>query len=174
MPTIDEFIAQLQEHRPPLYPQRVWKPELSRQIEQAPASELTEACRAGLLLWNDDLDNSHHIVQEMDNSTGSFWHAILHRREGDAANSHYWWRRTGNHPAFPMVNARVLEVLKEEEDAEARKFVALLEQAGTWQPMEFVGRCEMARRGHLKGDWLLRVQVAEMEALLHWCRAQSL
>jgi hypothetical protein len=27
-----------------------------------------------------------------------FWHAIMHRREPDAANSKHWWRQVGTLP----------------------------------------------------------------------------
>ena len=58
---------------------------------------------AGLWLYVDDLDRSHVISQGIENSTGSFWHGIMHRREGDFWNSHYWFRRVGNHPAMKLI-----------------------------------------------------------------------
>ena len=61
---------------------------------------IARACLAGLWLWFDFLDESHKISQEIDTPTGSFWHAIMHRREGDFGNSKYWWRRVGKHPAL--------------------------------------------------------------------------
>src|SRR5262245_29639467 len=59
-----------------------------------------DACRAGLWLLHDFLDESHRISQELDTVEGSYWHAILHRREPDAANAAYWFRRVGQHPIF--------------------------------------------------------------------------
>ena len=42
-----------------------------------------------------DWDGAHRIVQEIE-STDSYWiHAYLHRKEGDLANSQYWYRRAG-------------------------------------------------------------------------------
>src|SRR3954447_17397484 len=38
---------------------------------------------AGLLLWHDCLDRSHEISQSISSESGSYWHAIMHRREGD-------------------------------------------------------------------------------------------
>ena len=58
-----------------------------------------DAMLAGLWLWFDRLDPAHAIVQSMDNATGSFWHAILHRREKDFSNSKYWFARCRQHPA---------------------------------------------------------------------------
>jgi hypothetical protein len=55
---------------------------------------------AGLWLYFDDLDRAHRIVQEIDTSGGSFWHAIMHRREGDFGNSKYWYARCREHPAL--------------------------------------------------------------------------
>lgn len=55
---------------------------------------------AGLWLYVDDLDRSHRVSQQLEGPTGSFWHGIMHRREGDFSNSHYWFSRTGHHPAM--------------------------------------------------------------------------
>jgi hypothetical protein len=183
MPLFDVLRMQLESRDPlpPLVPQAVWQPQLSQQITTASTNELiphssahnassmADACRAGLLLWNDDLDASHTIAQGLENPTGSYWHAIMHRREGDYSNSNYWWRRTGTHPAFPAVYAAALATL-ENEKGDAQLFSAELRTAGKWQPEAFVAACETVR-----GDdgWLRRVQVAEMRALLDWCHSQN-
>ncbi len=164
---LNQIISRLHARQPlpPLCPTQIWDAELSRAIQNAP--DLSDNVRAGLLLWNDDLDASHSISQGITTPTGSFWHAIMHRREGDASNSLYWWRRTGAHPAFDEVQAAVLAVLAEENDNEAQKFAATLKRAGTWQPDEFVTLCERADESD---NWLCRVQVAEIETLLRWCQ----
>jgi hypothetical protein len=56
--------------------------------------------RAGLWLYIDELNRSHTLSQGIDDATGSFWHGIMHRREGDFSNSHYWFNRVGKHPAM--------------------------------------------------------------------------
>jgi len=56
---------------------------------------------AGLWLYVDDIERAHTIAQSLDAPTGSWWHAIVHRREGDFWNSKYWYRRVGAHPAMP-------------------------------------------------------------------------
>src|SRR5271154_5224554 len=58
------------------------------------------ALLAGLWLWHDGLEESHRISQSISDSTGSFWHAVMHRREGDFSNSKYWYARTTGHPVF--------------------------------------------------------------------------
>ncbi len=62
--------------------------------------EYAQACWAGLWLLANELDRSHRVSQDLPTQEGSFWHAIMHRREPDAWNSKYWWRRVGNHPVL--------------------------------------------------------------------------
>ncbi len=49
-------------------------------------------------MWWDaqhDWHRSHEIAQDEDSDIGSWVHAYLHRREGDASNARYWYRRAG-------------------------------------------------------------------------------
>jgi hypothetical protein len=62
------------------------------------------ALQSALWLYVDELDRSHTISQGIDDATGSFWHGIMHRREGDFSNSHYWFRKVGEHPAMALVD----------------------------------------------------------------------
>lgn len=55
---------------------------------------------AGLWLLAGELDRSHDISQTLDSPTGSYWHGIMHRREGDFSNAKYWMRRAAGHPVF--------------------------------------------------------------------------
>ncbi len=57
-----------------------------------------EALLAGLWLYVDDLDAAHRICQRHEGEpTFDYWHAMLHRREGDFGNSRYWYRRAAAH-----------------------------------------------------------------------------
>lgn len=78
-------------------------PELRALLENLlrdPAIATNRPLQAGLWLYVDELNLSHEISQELKDSTGSYWHGIMHRREGDFSNSHYWFNRTGIHPAM--------------------------------------------------------------------------
>ena len=49
-----------------------------------------------LALWHDargDWDAAHRVAQDVDDANGAWVHAYLHRKEGDAGNAAYWYRR---------------------------------------------------------------------------------
>ena len=74
------------------------------------ADELSEGqrqlCTSGLWLLAGDLDRSHTISQDLPSQEGSFWHGVMHRREGDFGNAKYWFRRVGDHPVFAVIADR--------------------------------------------------------------------
>ena len=58
-------------------------------------SGLSLALRA---LWLDargDWDGAHEAAQADEGGAGDWVHAYLHRKEGDAGNAAYWYRRAG-------------------------------------------------------------------------------
>lgn len=87
-----------------LSPGQAWNRELDEEIVQygkanPPSTKQEIALMAGLHLRNDSLDRSHSYAQQIeDDSTGSYWHAIMHRMEQDFWNSKYWFRQAGRHP----------------------------------------------------------------------------
>ena len=49
-----------------------------------------------LALWHDargDWETAHATAQDIDDATGAWIHAYLHRKEGDLSNAGYWYRR---------------------------------------------------------------------------------
>ena len=63
--------------------------------EHAPPRDLSPALRA---MWEDAKGNwsaAHTIAQDIEDKTGSWIHAYLHRKEGDLGNAGYWYRRAG-------------------------------------------------------------------------------
>jgi hypothetical protein len=130
-----------------------------------PVSDLrmAQACLAGLWLRHNFLDDSHSLSQEIETPTGSFWHAILHRREGDFGNSRYWFRRMGPHPIFPALN----------ETAAAAGWPA----TPRWNPITLVDRVEHAVRSDMNtpAAHLSRtVQQIEWELLFDYSWKQAL
>lgn len=114
---------------------------------------MVAACRAGLWLAFDYLDESHTISQGLPTAEGSFWHAIMHRREPDAWNSKYWWRRVGSHP--------VLRQLREQTPALGYAYTT---------PDDFVDFCERVRGSGTADETTARqVQRLEWQLLFAWC-----
>ena len=61
----------------------------------APPDGLPLALQA---LWWDgkgDWDRAHALAQADEGGDGDWVHAYLHRKEGDAGNAGYWYRRAG-------------------------------------------------------------------------------
>jgi hypothetical protein len=47
-------------------------------------------------LWRDakgDWTGAHEVAQDVPDPDGAWVHAYLHRKEGDASNAAYWYRR---------------------------------------------------------------------------------
>jgi hypothetical protein len=120
-------------------------------------ADIARACLAGLWLRFDHLDESHRISQALHSPEGSFWHAIMHRRESDFANSKYWWRRVGTHPVFEPLGekARQLGVFR----------------SHTWDPYAFVDRVEAHDGGD--AEVLAELQDREWHLLFDYCRLRA-
>lgn len=128
--------------------------------------------RALVLLWHDHLDAAHTLAQSVETADGSFVHAIMHRREPDAWNSKYWWRRVGAHPAFSDLASLAGPWLEENGQMELR---ASLLPDGRWDAFAFVDACEAARQARAEkrtASALQRLQWLETLALLAWLLRQ--
>lgn len=66
---------------------------------------------AGLWLYVDDLERCHEICQDLPDSLGACWHGIMHRREGDYSNSHYWMNRAERNPLPENLSGKALHDL---------------------------------------------------------------
>lgn len=136
-----------------LVPASMPSDQLTRHVEElcdkAMKTSGTIVCPASLALFRgglfyalDALDAAHAIFQEDSSPEGSYWHGILHRREGDFWNAKYWLQRAGRLP--------VLKALPE------------------FEPVQFVNRCERAslRAGARDPEELLKLQRTEWDYLL--------
>lgn len=131
---------------PSLVPSQVYNAVLTQEIE---ASAAPDMAKIGLHLLNDDLAASHALSQRHEGEAlADYWHAIIHRREGDYGNSRYWFGRVGRIPLLAEVYG---------PDANA--------------PVAFVERCRAAGRGH--DAELEQFQRDEMAHLLAYALGQS-
>ena len=74
--------------------------EFRSTLEQdAAPPDLPPALKA---MWEDAKGNwaaAHEIAQAIEDTTGSWIHAYLHRKEGEPGNAGYWYRRASQPPA---------------------------------------------------------------------------
>ncbi len=131
---------------PPLVPLKVYDPTLTAEIE---ASDAPAVVKAGLHLLNDDLATSHALSQSHEGEPlADYWHAIIHRREGDYGNSRYWFGRVG-------IISILIKIYGSDPNA----------------PAAFVERCRAVGKGQ-NAD-LQQFQRDEMAQLLASVRSQS-
>jgi hypothetical protein len=154
-------------------------PELGAKLEAldperllAPAAvrdaEMAAACLAGLWLLADDLDRSHRISQGLDSREGSYWHAIMHRREGDYGNAKYWFRRVGRHPIHSELARRAHDLARAAGDEK-------LELAPIWDPDAFVDACAAACAGRSEVmERCQRIQQEEWRLLFDHCHRRAI
>lgn len=120
------------------------------------------AIRSAALLWHDHLDESHGISQNLTDSTGSFLHGMMHRREPDYSNAKYWFRRVVQHPAYETIVQRLDKQLN--DASPAQDFRDRLLRQGAWDPFGFVDLCEEnASRSRDDARYQLLQQIQEIE-----------
>jgi hypothetical protein len=153
-------------------------PSLARELLQdvAPGQLLTisppsqaDAMLAGLWLWHDGLEECHGIAQNLHNATGSFWHAIMHRREGDFSNSKYWYARTGNHPSLATLAAQAGPIVA---DMPADRLLLRIVAHG-FDPNALVDLIEEVHdsKDDPRHAVAVRLQQLEWRTLFDYCRA---
>jgi hypothetical protein len=132
-------------------------------------THMAAACRAGLWLWFDFLDEAHTLSQDLHTIEGSYWHALVHRREPDHSNAAYWFRRVGTHPVFGPLREAAARLA-----ASALPKGAFLSKQAAWDPFAFNDLCEAsAEEAAPCHDLCRRVQKAEWELLFDYCHRHA-
>jgi hypothetical protein len=129
-----------------------------------PKANAPREALGALWLYFSCFHECHEIVQDLNSPEASFWHAILHRQEPDAANSGYWFRSVGTHPVFPDLLAVAKQVVGQYPNAG-------FQIAAKWDPFSFVNFCEKARQapGSPSERAALEIQRAEWQLLFDYC-----
>jgi len=99
------------------------------------------ALASGLLQVFDEWNSSHEAAQEADDlgerSYSAYWHAIAHRREPDAGNASYWFRRVGRHPVQGLLARASVPLLERHGDST----VSGKMPKGEWNPFAMIELC---------------------------------
>src|SRR5438045_5903794 len=91
--------------------------EFRTTLKQSSAPALAPALRA---LWHDgrgEWDAAHAVAQDIEDATGAWVHAYLHRKEGDSGNAAYWYHRAEQPVASDSLSAeweRIVAALLQE------------------------------------------------------------
>jgi hypothetical protein len=128
------------------------------------------AMLAALWLWHDGLSECHKIVQQSSadmTSTFAFWHAIMHRREGDFPNSKHWYSRAASHPVLAIQ----VHLTGSNPNPTLADNSILRVIAGGWNPNALVDLVESVHRHPDDPRHILavRLQKLEWQLLFDYC-----
>jgi hypothetical protein len=139
-------------------------------------SAMARCCLAGLWLWHDFLDESHALSQEIETATGSYWHGILHRREPDAENAKYWFRRVGTHEVFSRLSHETARSLLRDDVAglHAPPEARFLVEHSSWDPYRFIDLCQTAQSSPPLSELCRQVARTEWQLLFDFCYRRSI
>ncbi len=123
------------------------------------------ACLSALWLLHGFLDESHSLSQSDPTAESSYWHGIMHRREGDFSNAKYWFRRVGRHAIHPGLAVAARELAS----GTAAGIASSLTLTGTWDPGAFVDLCQRSLGGGPEKRACEEIQKREWALLFAHC-----
>jgi hypothetical protein len=131
------------------------------------AHRLRLALASGLLQVHDFWDASHEAAQRADDlgepAFAAYWHGIAHRREPDAGNAAYWFRRVPEHAVYKPLAEAARPLLEAHGDSQ---LAGRLVPGGAWSSSAMIDLCVEARSGTPQETIARRLQRLEMWLLL--------
>lgn len=168
---INQVVHTLRGHCPRLVFEKPYDQALENILLNTPRRELfhpekikdenfASAVVSGLLIWNDCEEEAHSLAQNIPTSEGSYFHAIIHRREPDIWNSGYWFGKVGEHPVFPLIYDFIAQNFSENLKSRILK-------KDRWDPELFNKVVEEAQKtGNPADSELTKIQHAELLFLI--------
>lgn len=125
----------------------------------------------GLWLWHDSLAEAHALARADTTVTGSLWHAIVHRREGDFDNARHWYAKCRRHFILGPL-AQHVDVMTNPLPADKRLLKLTI---NGWDADAFVDLVESVRSTPADPLYPLAVEIQRLEwrLLLEHCAAQA-
>lgn len=125
-------------------------------------AKIVDLIRGGVLYAVDAIHEAHNFFQEVPGDLGSYWHGMMHRREGDFDNARYWYRRAGKLPFFSSLHS-----------ASCTHSPTMARQEN-WDAYLLTGLCEQAKFGavELTGE-CVHLQQIEFEGTFDYCWRQA-
>ena len=118
--------------------------------------------RGALFYAADALDAGHRIFQDAPGDLGSYWHGMMHRREGDFDNARYWFRRAGKLPNFDRMHGA------------AANLSPNMAKQNSWDAYLLTGMCEQAKFGDRDAiPECVKLQRVEFDGMLDYTWRQS-
>ena len=116
--------------------------------EAVAASGLEPLVQGALYLYLDCFEDAHNVANEHEGTWAGNWlHAILHRREPDAANAKYWYARVkAPEGAYRAIGWAAMEVLGQKPPQGLEKLAEKIRKSTTWEPEAFVEACDKFRK----------------------------
>ncbi len=160
---------------PALIQQAPARPRLKTALEEPAVAKLLPgasrparlALAAGFLQIHDFWDSSHEAAQAADDlgerGFSAYWHGIAHRREPDAGNAAYWFRRVGRHAVSCPLAQAARPILERHGD---NRWTARLVGGDAWNSQAMIDLCTGARPGSDQETLARRLQRLEMQLLL--------
>lgn len=145
--------------------------QIERAANMPPVGELKSVSSALSMRFS---ENQQEVDEETMRDAGvclAFWHAIMHRREGDFSNSLYWYAKVGQHSIMPAIGANVGEAIN---PLPVDKSLMRLLRDG-WNPAAFVDLVEEVngRPGDPRLRTVVAIQRVEWQMLFDHCTRQA-
>ncbi len=129
-------------------------------------AEMAQCAVSGMWLYHDYLDQSHSISQEIPTAEGSYWHGLMHRREGDFSNAKYWFRRVGEHSIYEKLARQGDAIVGDDRNERIFRFLG---EGLSWDPVLFVDACERAISEREFSEKIQALAHLEWQMLFDYC-----